>query len=284
MKVLKGGAFLELEGRTTNWVYHYTSRNTAIEKVLHFQQLRFNPFIHTNDPRESKMWHFTLMAGKPISNDTAFSLYKPVSEAELTDAVKHGCKLLCFSQDSNKRLQQFPESLSSYGCFRSRMWAQYGQGHSGVCLAFDKEMLDQSITEELRKKGRIYKGNVEYTENDRDIYQALGFNADAIRIDGLVIAVEKHLDLFYKQLFLQKDTDWKDENEYRWIIKTNNMNPEYVTINKSIRAVFLGIEFPQVYESLIIDLASRLDTPIYRIKWHNGIGRIGTDLRTTTKE
>ena len=263
---------------TRKLVYHYTSRNTAFEKIVSSRQLRFNPFIDMKDPRESTMWTFVLMSSKPIPDATCMSLFKPVSDNDVTDAVKYGCKLLCFSQDNARRTSNYPNSLSGRGFFLSRMWSQYGQGHSGVCFAFDRDELDRTITEELGEERRIYRGSVEYTENELEIHQALGFDADTILDHGLDAAVERHLDLFYEKLFLQKDADWRDENEYRWIIKTQDMKPEYVSITSSIRGIFLGIDFPTVYESLAVKCAKELKTPLYRVKWHNGKSKLSDDL------
>ena len=261
-----------------NLVYHYTSRDTAFEKILSSRQLRFSSIIDMKDPRESKMWTFTWMDSKPNRDSFNMGLYKPVSANVVTDSFKYGCKILCFSQDNAKRTSNYPHSLSGRGFFLSRMWSQYGQGHSGVCFAFDRDELDRTITEELVEEGRIYRGSVEYTENELEIHQALGFDADTISDHGLDAAVEKHLDLFYEKLFLQKDADWKDENEYRWIIKTQDMKPEYVSITSSIRGIFLGIDFPTVYESLAIKCAKELKTPLYRVKWHNGKSKLSDDL------
>ncbi len=268
-----------MTGDTSTLVYHYTTRETALEKILFTNKLRLNPFICTNDPRESKLWNFTFMGKKPIQTGSSLALLKKTSASDITDAVKYGCKLICFSQDTQERIRKYPDSISSHGYFRSRMWAHYGNSHSGVCFAFDREKLDETIAEEFKSIGKIYKGAVEYVENELEIYKALGFDADAIQEKGIDFAVQKHLDFFFKILFLQKDADWKHEQEYRWIIKTQIMDSEYVSITKSLRGIFLGIDFPSVYESLAIELSRKNDIPLYRIKWYNGIARLSDDLR-----
>jgi len=158
------------------------------------------------------------------------------------------------------------------------MWAQYGEGHSGVCFAFDREELDRKMHEELGGKGQIYSGSVDYTENELELYDVLSLDADLIASDGIDTAIEKHIDLHYKKLFLQKDADWRDENEYRWIVKTRDMSPEYVSIENSIRAIFLGIDFPFIYHSAALECAKELKIPLFKLKWHNGRARLSDDM------
>ena len=89
---------MDMTGDTSTLVYHYTTRETALEKILFTNKLRLNPFICTNDPRESKLWNFTFMGKKPIQTGSSLALLKKTSSSDITDAVKYDCNLKCFYQ------------------------------------------------------------------------------------------------------------------------------------------------------------------------------------------
>lgn len=56
----------------------------------------------------------------------------------LIDSTIQNIPFLSFCGNSNNK-----------GCKKSRMWSQYGQDHSGICLVFSKESLMATIQNEL---------------------------------------------------------------------------------------------------------------------------------------
>lgn len=100
---------------------------------------------------------------------------------------------------------------------KSRMWAQYGSTHQGVCIAF--------VLEELKKK---FKSGTEsfYVEYE-DI--------------GKLKLVPDEDKIHYK------DSDWKSENEYRIVSKEQ----KYIPIDLNcIEKVYIGIETENMIEKI----------------------------------
>jgi hypothetical protein len=69
------------------------------------------------------------------------------------------------------------------------MWSHYADGHKGLCIGFDWQM--------LRKSTSAILGNVNY-QDDLPKYKIFGSNSD-----------------FFQTLLLTKSTEWQYEQEYR---------------------------------------------------------------------
>jgi hypothetical protein len=80
---------------------------------------------------------------------------------------------------------------------KPRMWAQYGGNHSG------------------------------------DAFQLSG---DDFATLGLETVLHRHRDKHMHPLFFRKDKDWKAESEYRWIIRGETNEPEFIPIEHVLRA------------------------------------------------
>lgn len=75
-------ADFSLESRdfdTTRYVYHYTTRDVALQHVLSMRKVRLGPLTKTNDPRETKSWKFGV-------TDTGHNL--PESPRERKEEIK----------------------------------------------------------------------------------------------------------------------------------------------------------------------------------------------------
>ena len=83
--------------KAERFLYHYTSRETAMEKILPSGQLRFGTISSTNDPRESKNWSFHIYIRKGSVEDTR-EMYKEVA-GEINDLIINRCKVLCLTRD-----------------------------------------------------------------------------------------------------------------------------------------------------------------------------------------
>jgi hypothetical protein len=78
--------------------------------------------------------------------------------------------------------------------------------------------------------------------------------------------VEEHWDSY----FFTKAEDWSSEIEWRWVLCGQDSEPEHVSIKHSLRAIILGVDFPQVYEPAVVVFGERYQVPIARIHWYNG--------------
>ena len=148
-------------------MYHYTSRDTALEHILSTRKIRLGPLSKTNDPRGTKSWTF----GIPGDGDFPASLEERKAEIDrvvrisaAAEKIRANCKVLCTTMDDptyNSTLYPMIDFKRGFG--HSRMWAQYGEAHKGVCLIFDRAELHQAI-ENLTAGCNLYYGPVEYTE------------------------------------------------------------------------------------------------------------------------
>jgi hypothetical protein len=150
------------------------------------------------------------------------------------------------TEDSDDPVNDPPE-LRGFGL--SRMWAQYGGNHNGVCLAFHRDKLESSINRALGASERLLKGKVDYEILKHEYERGAGARAyeftatsDPDR-DFTQLAV-KH----QRQIFFKKSKDWKGEQEYRWVyIAQPGESDIGIDIRDCLAAIFLGVDFPRVY-------------------------------------
>ena len=116
------------------YLYHYTKRQTGIEKILTYQSLRFNSLRNTHDPLEyNDLIHVIEFDKSFLEKDSYFQKTRSIEKI-----IKDDIKVACFSTDSP--FEKFHnDSLLNKGFTMPRMWAQYGEGQYGMCFIFDRE-------------------------------------------------------------------------------------------------------------------------------------------------
>lgn len=251
---------------TEQYLYHYVSLETAIEKILYSGKIRLGPFEQTNDPREYQEWGISSIGG---SEDTSllFKLLDLVNE----DRLKF-CKVLCFTKDDMKYSRL---GYGRRGFARARMWAQYAGRHRGICLIFDTDKLDTEINKTLENKGKIFKGMVDYTDSMDGVEAASTFNLDNFSESEIKSAIKQHIDKYAKTLFFNKNRDWKDETEYRYVFYSDdNCDPQFVSINTSLKGLVLGDDLPEAYYPVIDYFKGRYGLEVGCMCWNNGIPHI----------
>lgn len=277
------------------YLYHYTKLNIGFEYILYNGTLRMSPFFAVNDPYESKKKSFgvsynvsdflsdddligiskeeTIKRIDSILNKQNLSLSKINEEAN--KLLTYDCKLICFSRDNSKLFKaDYPDHIYYRGYCRPRMWAQYADNHRGFCFVFDKKELNKQIYNSLNNKGKIIKGNVQYS-NVLDAFRKKIKHLDFSKIKeyGLRIYLEDyHLKLFAKEIFFKKALDWRDELEYRWVLISNEAEEYiYFPFGNALKEIYVGINFPKVYEELLYKLNDKYQTKMYRIVIHDGV-------------
>jgi len=197
-------------------LFHYTRGNTAVEHILGKRKLRLSPMGLTNDPLEFKDWSFVLVGSGLPPNGIDSKHFQ--SEFELNKVIKERAKLACFTADS-EQITSAPNEVLRRGFARSRMWGQYGEENRGVCLVFSKTGFRQQFSA-LKKveEDRVYEGPVCYKDFSREAIGARTLNGDKLKEMPIGEYVVGHLDEHYKELFLEKAQDYRDENEYRFIL------------------------------------------------------------------
>jgi Protein of unknown function (DUF2971) len=249
------------------WVYHYTSRSTALEHILSGGTIRLGSFLTVNDPRESKDWYFSVALSEEadLSPEDTFVLLR-----QITQLVKGHCKMVCMSTD-DKRAAYLDGNYGFYrGYAKPRMWAQYGQNHAGVCLIFDRNLLDKTIRNTLSSKGEIYSGRVHYRHRNAEDADAFNIFHDQIRRNSIDRVVREMVNRYFTNYFFTKAEDWANECEWRWLLRGTDNKPEYVNIAESIRGVVVGSDFPETDKSSVLRLAEKFGIPVAKVIWMNG--------------
>jgi hypothetical protein len=249
-------------------VCHFTRMEIALEKILPQRKLLFNKFGQTNDPREYDLWSFPL-----VTWGTNDKHAKPDQVENIANKVKNEeWQILCMTCHNNPSYifivaDPITEiDHSRYGFSHSRIWAQYGENQRGVCLIFDGRKLEENLQKKSGNDFKIKHGYVRYdiekSRRANTIFQNPNEKADQIR-DILL----KH----YEEEFLYKSTEWKSEHEFRWLINTVIDERVDVSIDRVIKAVIVGANFPKVYEPSLKVLCKELGIPAGRMSWNKGM-------------
>ncbi|MFC1936287.1 DUF2971 domain-containing protein [Chloroflexota bacterium] len=263
---------------TPEKVYHYTTKETALEKILTTQKIRFNFLGQTNDPRESKEWGYPILNPPFSLNETSqeetirwLDEYSKI-ESEAKRIRNKEWQILCFSQD-DPRLKTQKGDISLYhlyGYSRSRMWSQYAGNHTGICFIFDREKLNDRIHEEIIQEDlRFFQGSVEYS--DMKSSTSLIVNYEDIKKHGITEGIRKFFYNDYKAAFLTKSKEWESEYEYRWLIHSQDEQLQHISVEGIISGLLVGVDFPEVYEPSLIAICKKLNILGGKMDWRQGI-------------
>lgn len=256
-------------------VYHYTRLSTALEHILPTMKLRLGRLAETNDPREKHLWRFTnIGAGEEIRDH---SLAYDAAHHAADGVLRRGAKVACFTEDRAED-EQGP---AIQGWARPRMWAQYADGHRGVCLGFDLATLRERAKQHAEDGADVRNGPVRYIDlHDRtgrhgvrrdDVRGAEMIDMDRVKAVGLEQALIDHRERYYEDLFLTKHRDWADEWEFRFLLFSSDENPRYVSIRDSLTDIVAGVDFPDVYWPLIERLTEGQAIRLGQVRVRNGL-------------
>jgi hypothetical protein len=165
-----------------NELCHYTKRETALEKILLNKTIRLGKLGLTNDPKETKTKSIQVLSD--VSDRGHIDYRKIAKYAEMV--TKNEWKVFCLT----KSLPPVPErtrqdiylNYFSNGYNRPRMWAQYGENHSGVCLVFDGNRLSEKFESLKDKKHTVFHGSVSYDSHDITPSKRFDFSEQKVRI------------------------------------------------------------------------------------------------------
>jgi Protein of unknown function (DUF2971) len=243
------------------WLYHYTTLETALVYVLSTWRLRLSPFSAMRDPREYTDW------AVPAAGFTGDAPQVSVEQAwaaanERLNRLKREFKLLSLTMDD-------PADETEYGrgYARSRLWQEYAGRGRGVCLTFHKQTMIESLADQLSSFQRSAHGEVDYRNGRlfQEIFVDLG---EALKGDLEAVANQKvatHLEA----LFLTKNTEWASEHEYRFIVRAEPEEEVFVNVSDSLVGVCLGPEAPQEAFYAIRHFAREGEVAIGKLLWWN---------------
>jgi hypothetical protein len=236
-------------------LFHYTSREAALEHILPTGRLRFGRLPRTNDPREFVPILFPI-AGR-VGEDDQLTTRNPwdlIEEAN--ELLRESVHVLCLTKDTPSNITY---TRYGNGPRRARMWAQYADNHNGVCLCFDGDRLIQAALDEFEKpagRRRLLHLPVSYAAEGDFPHTPTLLQPEAERDPRAFI--ESMVEQRARELFFTKDWDWESETEYRLLLRGETSEEESIDIRGSLEAVITGQKFHPVYEPGIYKLCQEL--------------------------
>jgi hypothetical protein len=252
-----------------SFVYHYTKAATARDFILKDWTLQFSSYTRTNDPKETKAWEFGLITFE--DRDLAKYRHSQFS-AEFSQSLKSTAKLACFSMDAGPLSGNHVRDIYRRGYAKARMWAQYSDRHTGVCLVLDKEKLLASARERFRGL-TLAHGKVAY----RDAPLLTGIEHHAFNIDvdlyeslGPSAYLRSHLQRHGQTLFFEKLNDWRDEHEWRIVVFSDSTEDLYLQVQDSLVAVVHGDATDPDTSEVLMELTKQTKIEHLGLSWKNG--------------
>lgn len=228
---------------TSQYVYHYTTVDSLIKYILPQKRLRFSRLDSTNDPEE-KRWHIVSGVNDTDMNDAEYiEFFK--SAAYVSTLIALNARVLCFSQDGKVTdIERLSRPYCDKGFARPRMWAQYGQNHTGVCLVFNRQKVINSFNTTFSTETH-FSNSISYAP----FIELISENPEAQRLDAsdasktIEQIVSEKVDKYHDMYFFSKHGDWKEEHEFRLMVKPKENRDVFLDIDGLLECIILGARF-----------------------------------------
>lgn len=267
-------------------LYHYTKASTAIDFILYDEKLRFNESRKSNDPIESRTARRgTLFTGREADRtQEKQEMYDSQYLHEYISNLENQFYQICFCKNKMGDLfanegyfSDFNGHEELFGFTKLRMWEQYGDNYSGVCLAYSLE----KILALNDGKIELMKGDVNYLTFQNLANSKIG----DIQFNHLLnVGKEKYKEQIYdtvKRSFFIKHKDYLGENEYRigTLYDKNkcfveNIRGEWVfdrtmmlDVAGCVETIFISSYTNYKQKSELLKYANTLDVPIVEMEW-----------------
>ena len=252
------------------YLCHYTKQEHA-KNIIKNMVLRFGKICESNDPTEvvGVRTNLTLTTTNPLSlqiDDESESVIAAI-ENYMKIYLNKILQVICFSKGSIKNIEGDVEAnikddfidtleMDSIGVFSKRppyylprMWAQYGENHSGVCLVFNKKRLINQVIEQTRNAYNFIHRDVMYDDwLDLLLLRgfALSYEYHEYNTMHIMQFIHENLEQYSNYCCFTKDIDWKNEREYRFLllntIENNNYKNKEININnETLIGVIFGL-------------------------------------------
>lgn len=252
------------------FLYHYTNVDKALNHILKTRMLKFGAYTKTNDPKEAKTWQFDLGTNE---NRDLGAYRMAETSAWLSNRFKEQARLLCFSMDRAPLTGVPMSDIFNRGFSKPRMWAQYADRHTGVCLVFDRTRIDNAITRQVAATHRMLAGPVEYIDRpvlrNCDTDWQFMINIDALEDLGRERYAELHLLGAHKRLFFEKMTDWRDECEWRWVVFASTDQDQYVAYGNALIGIMFGEDTSEKSIQDMMDMTESWGLRYMGLRWKN---------------
>lgn len=264
-------------------LYHYTKASTAIDYILFNQQLKFSKPSYSSDPIESeKAIRSTVYFDKEVDREQTNEEAKDVNCIhKYVEDLETNFYQICFCKntfdENNEHISNFQGNEEFFGFTKYRMWDQYADKYTGVCIAFSKS----KILDKNEKRLNLICRDIDY------------LTFDEIRVKKIVdiqgnylinVGLDKYKDQLKKQilesLFI-KHKDYSSENEFRIgiffdkIKASSEIKNDEDIFNQSmmlditdcIKAIFISSYVNEKQKLELLNYAYKLDVDLIEMKW-----------------
>src|SRR6266851_891821 len=255
------------------YLYHYTTIATLLDKILPERSLRMSSLAQTNDPREFKSWKFDLGTNRYFSEESD-SEWAALEKA--TTLAKDSFKVICFTADSPNSAGMKVDHIWERGYCRPRMWAQYAErapDRMGVCLVFDRVGLESKLRASAPRETQIFKGYVVYRNRSQApslVNNPFILDYDLLKARGSEEAIRVHVERYNKELFFQKAIDWSHEAEYRYLLWDRERDAHIFSFGSTLKGLVLGPSLPEGKLHELKRYCRQGDLDIGQLNWNNG--------------
>jgi hypothetical protein len=266
MKTLLHEDYFLQATQKSDFLFHYTSCSIALEHILWEGQLKFSSLNGSGDPMEFE--DYSISAASFAAGDLSVVKRdleeKNAKGQRLNNLIKRALKVACFCIDSR------PEDFVHWkGCYRSRMWTQYAQGHSGVCIAFSKQALLECVRAATNPSDSVLDYEVVYTNDSKELDHILFIRPGNDWPDETELFLSNP-----RRLAFTKVKDYDNESEYRICYLRRSSHPErnyeLVRCESAIAGMIAGSRFSRAYLPSALSLSEKLGIPLFRCWWYHG--------------
>ncbi|GEM_PF-1517305 len=264
-------------------IYHYTKTSTAIDYIFFNQQLRFSKSLNSSDPIESRKAHrstvyFNAQADRTQTQEEyedVNSLHKYVENFETN------FHQICFCKnslnDDIEYITRFKGFEEFFGFTKLRMWDQYADKYSGICIAFSKS----KILELNKDKIKLFFGDIKYLSFEDISLKKIGnIQGNHLLNVGKEYYQEQLKEQIIDSLFL-KHQDYSTENEFRigTFFDKEKASVEFVRdepifyqsmmleITDCVKAIFMSSFVNDKQKEELLNYSNKLNVDLIEIKW-----------------
>lgn len=245
-------------------LFHYTKASTAIEYILHTNELWLTPRHKMTDPIEN--------VRPPISYDSSCPDYKSWDNQTKFDCSSLGEELgrmwqhakqvsFCMNDVTQNPKPGYPSPDEFYGFLKPRMWDQYGDKYQGVCLAFSKNKIC-NYTNYTHQPIEYVK----YSHLRR--FEEINYDRMAKRKEAYI---QNWKERKIESLF-RKHQDYIGENEYRFMSFSENAN-DVIPVRDCLVGIFASEKISDFAKTQLLSYTdANKSIELYFVTWgSNGI-------------
>ncbi len=113
-------------------------------------------------------------------------------------------------------------------------------------------------------------GPVEYTIEERMDCHSLNVDGNSLVQEGVAHYCARHVKENTHDLFFTKHVDYRDESEYRLVVRDPANAVEYIDVSSSIRGIIAGDRTPEVYFPILKAFSRNLQVEARQAHWDRG--------------